>query len=163
MEINENIPPAVAPTPEPNMILTETAQFYLQKAGKWASFLGIMGFIGTGFIAIAALFMGTIFTTMATMNPMMGAAAGMGSLVTVFYLLLAVVSFFFALYLYQFGSRVKDAIAYSNTEQLTSALGKLKSFFKLWGIITIVYIVFVVLALAFSIATGLGAASMMNR
>lgn len=160
MEPNEtNLEPAAGP----QMILTEEAQYYLQKAGQWAFFLGIMGFIGTAFLAVAALFMGTVFTTMAKLNPLMGAASGMGGVVTVFYLFLAAVSFFFALYLYQFGDRIKRGITYHSTEETTLALGKLKSFFKLWGIFTIVYLSFLVLFMVMMIIVGSQAASMMQN
>lgn len=161
MEFNENITP-VHPSAQPQLILTENAIYYLKKAGDWAYFLGIVGFIATAFIALAALFVGTIMTTMATINPMMGAVAGMGGLITGIYLLIAVVSFFFALYLYQFGNRIKSAAATYNTDELTNALGKLKSFFKLWGIITIVYISLMILIFAGSIIAGIGAASAMR-
>lgn len=159
MEIDEM--PVQPVTPEPQIILNEQAQYYLQKAGQWAYFLGIMGFVGTAFIAIMALFVGTIFTTMATINPMMGAAAGMGGLVTVVYLLIALLNFFFALYLYQFGDRIKKAITYKNTEEITLALSKLKSFFKLCGISAIV--ILSLYALIFVLAIIGGAAGMMNR
>lgn len=75
----------------------------------------------------------------------MGVAAGLGGIMTVVYLLVALISFFFALYLFQFGTRIKSAVASYDVDELTNALGKLKSFFKLWGIITIVYIAFTVL------------------
>ncbi|MET3979395.1 hypothetical protein ABIB62_001981 [Mucilaginibacter sp. UYP25] len=159
MEIDEM--PVQPVTPEPQIILNEQAQYYLQKAGQWAYFLGIMGFVGTAFIAIMALFVGTIFTTMATINPMMAAAAGMGGLFTVIYLLIALISFFFALYLYQFGDRIKKGITYKSAEDVTIALSKLKSFFKLWGVFTVVYLSFVALMIIISILGG--AAGMMNR
>ncbi|MFD0764121.1 DUF5362 family protein [Mucilaginibacter lutimaris] len=159
MEINET---PVQPVPtEPQLILNEQAQYYLHKAGQWAYFLGIMGFVGTAFIAILALFVGTIFTTMATMNPMMAAAAGAGGAVTVVYLLIALVSFFFALYLYQFGDRIKKGITFKNNEEVTLALSKLKSFFKLWGIFAIVYLSFMALFIIIGILGG--AAAMMGR
>ncbi|TFF35903.1 DUF5362 family protein [Mucilaginibacter psychrotolerans] len=156
----ETFPPA----DQPQIVLTDEARYYLQKAGQWAYFLGIMGFIGTAFIAIMALFAGTLFTTMARANPLMeGMAAGLGTLMTVIYLLLAVFSFFFALYLYQFGDKIKNAVAYNNTAEATLAFSKLKSFFKLWGITTIVYLSFTALVLVGSIVVGIGAASMMSR
>ncbi|GGH20138.1 DUF5362 family protein [Mucilaginibacter phyllosphaerae] len=155
MEIEETIPQAA---PEPQMIITEQAQYYLQKAGQWAYFLGILGFIGTVFIGLMALFVGTMFTTMAAMNPLLAGAAGMGGVVTAVYLLLAAVSFFFALYLYQFGDRIKKGITYSNLVDVTSALGKLKSFFKLWGIFSIVYIAFMILFFFAMIFVGANAA-----
>ena len=155
MEIEETIH---QPAPEPQMILTEQAQYYLQKAGQWAYFLSILGFIGTVFIALMALFVGTMFTTMAAMNPLLAGAAGMGGVVTAIYLLLAAVSFFFALYLYQFGDRIKKGITYSNLEDVTSALGKLKSFFKLWGIFSIIYIAFMIIFFFVMIIVGANAA-----
>lgn len=150
------------PATEPQLVLTEEAQYYLQKAGQWSNFLGIMGFIGTGVIAIMALFIGTLFSTMAAMNPMMAGAAGMGSAMTIVYLLLAVVSFFFALYLYQFGSRAKSGVLHNNTIEITAALGKLKSFFKLWGIFTIIYIAVIILALLGPIILGVSTGSFMR-
>ncbi|MBB5397617.1 DUF5362 family protein [Mucilaginibacter sp. AK015] len=163
MEIDERPVQPAAPEPESKLILTDEAQYYLQKAGQWAYFLGIVGFVGTAFITIMALFAGTLFSTMASMNPMMAGAAGMGGVVTFFYLLIAVFSFFFALYNYQFGDRIKKAIAYQNTQELTLALGKLKSFFKLWGISTIVIISLYILMFIGIIIAGIGAASMMGR
>lgn len=102
--------------------------------------------------------MGTMFTTMAAMNPLLAGAAGMGGVVTAIYLLLAAVSFFFALYLYQFGDRIKKGITYSNLEDVTSALGKLKSFFKLWGIFSIIYIAFMIIFFFVMIIVGANAA-----
>lgn len=156
----ETFPPA----DQPQIVLTDEARYYLQKAGQWAYFLGIMGFIGTGLIFIGALFAGTMFTTMARVNPLIeGIAAGLGTLMTVIYLLLAVFSFFFALYLYQFGDKIKSAVAYNNTAEATVAFSKLKSFFKMWGITTIVYLSFVALAFVGMIVAGIGAASMMSH
>ena len=159
MEINET--PVQPVAPESHLILTEQAQYYLNKAGQWAYFLGIMGFVGTAFIAIMALFVGTIFSTMATMNPLMAPAAGAGGAITVIYLLVALVSFFFALYLYQFGDRIKKGVMFQSQEEINLALGKLKSFFKLWGIVAIIYLSFIVLFILIGIFGG--AAAMMGR
>ncbi|QHS57736.1 DUF5362 domain-containing protein [Mucilaginibacter sp. 14171R-50] len=160
MEIDETPMQPAAPEPESKLILTDEAQYYLQKAGQWAYFLGIMGFIGTAFVAIMALFVGALFSTMASMNPMMAGAAGMGGVVTFFYLLIAVFTFFFALYLYQFGDRVKKAVAFQNTQEMTLALSKLKSFFKFWGIFTIVILALDILIFVIFIIAGVGAATM---
>ncbi|MBD1394879.1 DUF5362 family protein [Mucilaginibacter glaciei] len=132
-------------TKDQNILLSEEAQYYLQKAGQWANFLSIIGFIVTGFTVIGALFVGTVFTNAAKINPMMPYPAMMGSIMSGFYLSFAVFNFFFSLYLYQFGSKVKEGILYSNTGQMTVAFGKLKSFFKLWGIATIVIIILYIL------------------
>jgi len=159
MEITES---HLEPTAEPQIILTDEAQYYLQKAGQWAYFLGIIGFIVTGFIVIAALFAGAVFSAMAKLNPMTPYPANMGVYMTFFYMLIAAFNFFFSLYIYQFGNRIKNAILYNNTQEVTVALGKLKSFFKLWGIATIVVIAVYILAFIGLIIAGINAASVMR-
>jgi hypothetical protein len=133
IETNEPLTPGETT----GIILNEEAQYYLQKSGEWARFLGIMGFICAGLVLIAALFMGSIFSMMSAYqaNPY---PAGMGGLIGGIYILLAVFYFFFSLYLYQFGNKIKSGIGYSDPIQVTNALSKLKSFFKLIGISTIV-------------------------
>ncbi|MCQ6958044.1 DUF5362 family protein [Mucilaginibacter aquariorum] len=164
MEIDETPVQPAASEPESKLFLTEEAQYYLQKAGQWAYFLGIFGFVMTGFILIMAMFVGTIFTMMSSMQqtttPIPAAAGGFFSF---FYVLIAVFNFFWSLYLYQFGDRIKKAILYNNTAEATVAFGKIKSFFKLWGITTIVMISLYILIFVFVIIAGVGAASMMGR
>ena len=148
--------------PEPGISLNFEAQSYLREAGKWAVFLGILGFIGTGLILICALFVSTILALMAQYQPS-PYPAGIGSAISFVYVLIAVFNFFFALYLYQFGSRIKKAILYQDAVETNKAFEKLKSFFKLWGITTIVIIAINVLAIIIAIAVGIGAASMLHK
>ncbi|TSD66093.1 hypothetical protein FFF34_001450 [Inquilinus sp. KBS0705] len=160
---------AVQPTPEPQLILTDAAQYYLQKAGQWAYFLGIVGFVLTGFILLGALFMGTFFGAMSKFQPAEGtpysavSPGAMGAWVSFLYVIFAVFYFFFSLYLYQFGDKIKSGILYSNTTDVTTALSKLKSFFKMWGITTIVIVGLYILIFVIMIVAGIGAASMMAR
>ncbi|MDP9080593.1 MAG: DUF5362 domain-containing protein [Bacteroidota bacterium] len=154
------------PAAEPALILNLEAQSYLREAGKWASFLGIVGFIFCGFIVIAALFIGSILSMATKFSPdptAAGMMAGMSGFLTVFYLLIGIVYFFFSLYLYQFGSQVKKGIMFSDNNHVTGALGKLKSFFKLWGILTIIILCLYALIIIGAIIFGAAAASMMNK
>jgi len=132
--------PPKQPEKLPEIILNADAKYFLYTAGRWAVFLGIMGFIFTGFIALMAIFAGAIFSTIGRLQGAAAMPAGVGGLITVVYLIFAAVHFFFALYLYQFGVKIKDGITYINELQVTIALGKLKSFFKYWGILVIVVI-----------------------
>jgi hypothetical protein len=154
----------VSPTDSNNLVLTPEAQGYLLSAGKWATFLGILGFVFCGLFFIIALFTGTIFSKMAQItpynNPMFTAMAGLGGTITVFYILIDVLYFFFAFYLYQFATKIKAGIKFSDSAQVAIALGKLKSFFKLWGIVTIVLIGIYVLAFIIFVVVAVGAASM---
>ncbi|HEY0245836.1 MAG TPA: DUF5362 family protein, partial [Mucilaginibacter sp.] len=123
----------------PGLSINEEAKYFLLQSGKWASFLGVVGFILTGFITLVALFIGSILSIVAKFQPTPTASKG-GGLITICYLGIALVHFFFSLYLYQFGTRIKSGVLFNNEMEVTSAMGKLKSFFKLWGIITIVVI-----------------------
>jgi hypothetical protein len=151
---------------EPGLILTLEAQSYLRESGKWANFLGIVGFIFCGFIVIMALFAGAMMSMISKFtpeSPATGMIAGMGGLITVIYLLIALVYFFFSLYLYQFGSQIKKGLMFTDSNHVTSALGKLKSFFKLWGILTIVVLCLYALIIVCAIIFGAAAASMMGK
>jgi hypothetical protein len=136
METTENyeLPGAV-----PGAILSFEAQDFLREAGKWANFLGITGFIFCGLFLIMSLFIGTIISVLATISPVYASIpGGMGIVISVVFILLDVLYFFFALYLYKFGAQIKAGLTLGDTDQVTLAFGKLKSFFKLWGILTIV-------------------------
>lgn len=159
METTEN---QLEPTAEPQIILSEEAQYYLQKAGQWAYFLGVVGFVLAGILVLVSLFIGSIFSMMSKFQPQATPyPAAMGGFLSFIYVLIAVFYFFFSLYMYQFGSRIKNGILYSNSAEVTIALGKLKSFFKLWGISTIVIIS--LYALIFIAAVIGGAIGVMGR
>jgi hypothetical protein len=161
----------INPTPfaEPTLVLDSEAQGYLREAGKWATFLGILGFIFCGIILIVALFAGAILATVMQRLPQYPMNAGVasggvwGAFVTGFYILIDAVYFFFSLYLYQFGDRIKKGVVFSDSGRVTAALRKLKSFFKLWGVTTIVVLALYALIFIIFIVIGIGAASMMGK
>ncbi len=146
METTEPFAPSDA---EPGINLTFEAQTYLREAGKWATFLGIIGFIGCGLILISAFSISGMLARVADVVPNQSFAilAGMGGVMTVMFILIDLIYFFFALYLYQFGDRIKKGLNFADTAHVTAGLGKLKSYFKLWGILTIVVLSFYALAI----------------
>jgi hypothetical protein len=153
------------PTPQHVLVLNFEAQSYLREAGKWANFLGVLGFIFCAIILVVSFFVGGTMGSMASITPGAGSAifAGMGGLITAVYIFVDIIYFFFALYLYQFGSRIKKGISFSNNTEVARALGKLKSFFKIWGVCTIVAICLYVLIFIIVIAVGVGASSFMHH
>ena len=159
METNETFEPTGA---EPGLILNHEAQGYLRESGKWAYFLGILGFIGSGLILLAAFFVNALFSLSASYQQM-PFPAGMRAVMSLAYILIAIFYFFFSYYLFQFGNRIKKGILFSNQTDVSKAMGKLKSFFKLWGITTIVIIALYVLMIIVFLVVGIGAASMMHR
>lgn len=128
--------------------LTEVSSGFLLETAKWAKFLSILGFIGTGFMVLGAFFIGSVFSSLPG-----AASAAMpfgGGVMTVVYLLMAAFYFFPTLYLYRFATKTKSAILGYNTEMLTEGLENLKSVFKFWGIFSIVMLSLYALGLLFA-------------
>lgn len=124
-----------------------------------------MGFIFCGLILLVAIFVGSIFTIMSKLmpsSPYGNMPVAVGGFISVFYILIDVLYFFFPFYLYRFSSRLKKGLTYQDTFHVTSALSSLKSFFKLWGIVTIIVISLYLLIIVVAIIGGVGA-SMMHR
>lgn len=121
---------------------------FLNETRKWASFIAIVGFIITGFMAIAALFMGSIMG-------MAFAQTGMPSgLITGIYIAMSAIYFFPCFYLYKFSSSMKGAIQFKDSKQLEVAFENLKSFFKFIGIFLIIVLGLYALMLLFGLAAG---------
>jgi hypothetical protein len=128
---------------------------YLFTAAKWARFLGIVGLVVSGLLAIAAFFITSI---MAALNPLMAAqggrnafVGGMGTFMTVIYLGIAAIYVFISLYLYNFGTKTKAAVLSNDAELLTEGLKNLKSFFRSIGIMTAVVLGIYAIILVFSL------------
>lgn len=128
-----------AQVPEPGLLLTNEAQYYLREVGKWANFLGIVGFIMCALFLLIGLFIGVIFSMLASISPMYSQIpSGVGTFISIIFILLDVLYFFFPLYLYQFAGKIKKGLFMGDADQVAQALSKLKSFFKLAAIVTIV-------------------------
>jgi len=78
-----------------------------------------------------------------------------GSILTFFYLALALVYLFPVLFLYRFAKNAGDAVLSRNVNSLTVALGNLKSLYKFMGILTLVLLSFYVLAILFAFLGGM--------
>ena len=162
------------PSDQPsNLVLTPDAKYFLHTAARWANFLAILGFILTGFVVLGALYWlvlgGTIATTMSqnqggTGIPSLygGLAGALGSGMGVIYLLIAVFYFLYSFYLYKFASSTKKAVLFNSIADITIGFKNLKSFFKLWGIITIVAIAIGILAFIGVIIFAAGMASSLH-
>lgn len=138
-----------------NLQLNEQAVAGLRESAKWSTFLSILGFIGVGFMVIAAIFAGIAMSAIPDdpygngINPM-GAMKGFIPLI---YIVLAVIYFFPVLYLYKYAKGMKDALNFQNSDTLSDACVQLGKHHKFLGIMTIVlislYIIIVVVMVAF--------------
>ena len=125
------------------IVVTSNAQEGLKMAATWSTFLSILGFIMAGFMVLAAIIM-----TMA-----MGAIGDTGMMpfpawiLPVFYIGLTVLMVIIYLNLYRFATRTKSALSSGNSAQLEIAMMSLGKFFKIVGIITIIFLVLYLLAI----------------
>ena len=132
------------------------AHTHLVETAKWARFLAIVGFVICGIIILAALFAGSLLTTMSGA----GMAQGMLStaLLSSVYIIIAAIYFVLCLFLMRYANKMKAALMVHDQENFNLALHNLKLVYRITGIIVIVYLAFIVLALI----VGVGAAAFMS-
>ena len=149
--------------PDPVLLtITEDIRSFIYESSKWTKFLAIVGFVFTGFMILLSFSVGAI---MASMNSMVGAQnnpyAAMGTgFLTVLLLVTAAIYFYPSFILFKFSTAAKQAVLYGDQDSLSIAMGKMKSFFKFWGILLIVLLGFYALAIVTAIIGAIGAANM---
>jgi|SRR5690242_3645953 len=127
---------------------------YLAEAAKWAKFLSIIGFIFCALIIVIALLMGTalsaVFSQLETQSSMAGLGAIGGTVLMIYYIVIAIVYFFPCLFLFNFASKMQTAIRNNDQVYLNTSFRNIKSFFKFWGIVTIIVLCIFVIAIIFA-------------
>ncbi|GAB4462262.1 MAG: DUF5362 family protein [Bacteroidales bacterium] len=138
------------------MYVSEKMKNDLLSMSKWLKFLAILGFIGVGFMIIAAIimlisgvFIGSIMNTYNSYNAYENNFIGSSFFIifSLVYLGLAVAYFFPILYLMNSAIKLGKAVKENLQESLESGIHNLKAHFKYMGIMIIVvfslYIVFI--------------------
>lgn len=122
-----------------NFTLSTQTIEYIESGSKWAKFLSILGFIGTGFIAL--LMIGLMFASGSSSNSPFGDSASASMVfLLIFYGIILVINFFFALYLYRFADKLSGAVRNQSNELFEEGFISYKRLFKMLGIMTIVLI-----------------------
>jgi uncharacterized membrane protein len=125
------------------MQLQTAALDYLRESAKWSMFLAILGFIGIGFLALAAIIMTSVMSMMPETPGPFGAIKGF---ISIIYLVFAVIYLFPIYYLYKYADSTKKALNSGNSELLTNAFCNLKSHHKFLGIASIIIIALYIIA-----------------
>lgn len=137
--------------------IDQSSRAHLSETAKWAKFLSIVGFVMCGLIILAAFFVGTFLATMTSSYNQgynsAGLTKGMGAVVTVFYIGIAVLVFFPYLFLFRFATRMKTALNTNDQLTLNTSFQNLKIMFRYVGILTIVMLSFYALAILMIIIT----------
>ena len=87
--------------------LTNESKFYLKETAKWAKFLSILGFVFMGLMVIAGIFIGSFMSKMTNFSSF--AMPFPSSLLSIMYIVIAVLYFMPCYYLYQFAVKTKTA------------------------------------------------------
>jgi hypothetical protein len=123
----------------------QQARIYLNETARWSKFLSIVGFVMCAIIVVMAFFAGSILTAMGSQFSTMFAMGGV--FFTIIYLLIALLYFFPCLYLYNFSTKLKMALASNDQVLLNTALKNQKACFRYLGILTLIILSFYALIL----------------
>ncbi|MDR3139816.1 MAG: hypothetical protein LBT95_09145 [Treponema sp.] len=134
-------------------VLTEAMVFYLRGASPWIRFIGVLSYIGSGFMAAAGLAMIVVSPGLADSSSLfssIGFNAGMGAV----YIALGVIVFFPARFTYKFGAKIRSYLQSNAEQELELAFKNNKSLWKFYGILSIVYLAIIPVALVIGILIG---------
>jgi hypothetical protein len=124
------------------------SQAHLKETAGWAKFISIVGIVASILLAIAAFFIGAIMSRYSAYGRYGSEMSTMGAgVITVVYLIGAVITFFVSLYLNRFAMKMKTALDTSDQAALTSSFQNIKVYFRFIGIILIIYIAFIIFGL----------------
>jgi hypothetical protein len=140
--------------------VTADTRIFIGQAAPWLQFLGVMGFIGCGFLVLGGIIMLIIPTALSSMPGVSSAfTAGMGLFIGAVYLGFAVVTFFPALFLFKMGTASTSYKLQGQAPVLQELASNLKKWAKFNGIVIIVAISLFVLAFIGAIIFGISAAT----
>ncbi len=137
-----------------------TSKAHLAEAARWARFLAIVGFVMCGLIVLLGIFAGSIFSSMpGRYSDEFGGRSplgGLGAMMSVLYIGIAILYFFPCLFLFRFANYMKAALATDQQNTLNSSFQNLKIMFRYVGIVTIVLLCLYGLILLIGIAGAAG-------
>lgn len=138
----ENIEePVSAQQEQPKLVVTEEMRSYFYQMAKWANFLAVVGFVFTGILIIGAFTVGATINSNPEMAKLVGSMGSLGSLgFTAICLVYAFAIFYPSMLLFKYSTKAKLGILYGEQTSLDEAFSQLKSLFKYWGIIVLIFI-----------------------
>ena len=142
------------------LTIDANSKSHLGEAARWAKFLAIVGFVVCALVVLAGIFAGSFMSMMGNRyggedfgDANMG-LAGLGPLLSVFYIGMALLYFFPCLFLYRFATHMKKALAGGEQEILNKSFQNLKIMFRFVGILTIIILTIYAIILLMAIIMG---------
>lgn len=133
-----------------DLLINEKTQVNLIASAKWGKFLSIVGYIVCLFMLLGGIY---IASGMSPFSAYSYGGSDPAMILGITYIITAVILFIPCLYLNKFSNKAQDAIKSTSQESLEVAFGSLKSMFKFYGIITIIFLVFFTLAFLGGVGT----------
>jgi hypothetical protein len=130
--------------------LTETMLIYLKGASPWLRFVGILGFIYSGFVAITGFsilpfisFVSRAWTEVPGFESFNGTSGAVfNGIMVVLFVGAGVLLFFPSLYIFRFGEKISSYLKTGADAELELAFRNNKSLWKFAGILCIVQLAF---------------------
>ncbi|MCL2472811.1 MAG: hypothetical protein FWF26_03945 [Treponema sp.] len=161
--------PQAGSVPAQNLIvqpaLTDKMAGFLREASPWMRFIGVMEFIGCGFLALIGIIM---MAAMGALTSLWDSIPEFGKLGNTFgavfsasigavYLVMAVFLFFPALFTWNFGAKIRDYFQSGKEQELELAFKNNKSLWKFYGILMIIELALIPVLIIIGIAVAVTA------
>ena len=149
---------------EQNLRLQEEAKQYVRTMGRWYKFFGILSIVGCVFMVLGAIMMLAVGGMMdeGMKNYEMYNSEGMGSMPTwligILYLVCAGLMVPVIVYMLRGAKAAETAVALNSNEAAVSFLSNSKSYWKFYGIMTIVMLALCIIAIPIATITAVAAA-----
>ena len=117
---------------------------HLVETAKWAKFLAIVGIILSSLLALIAVFAGTLMGMFIPSE--VGQSISTVS-ISIVYILIAAVYLFTSIYLFRFAVKMQNSLGLNDQDQFNAALSNQRIFYRIIGIIMIIYLVIIALAI----------------
>jgi len=125
----------------PQLIVTEDMRSYIYDMSKWARFLGIVGFVVSAFLFLAALTVGPAINANPEMAKMLGQLGTMDSAtITVVFCIYGAAICYPSFLMVRYASSANQGVLYGEQNNLNDAMSNLKSLFKYFGILALIFI-----------------------
>jgi hypothetical protein len=121
--------------------LSETMLRSLKEASPWLRFIGILSFISCGFMTLGGVVATIVLLAVSSLAEEIGGSYM--ALLGLLYVVLGVVMFFPARFIYFFGAKIRSYQLNNSQEDLELALKNNKSLWKFFGICCIISLAFV--------------------
>lgn len=114
--------------------------------GKWAFFLSVLGFLGVGLFVLLLIAVGSVIKSyvglLSAQYPAMRVIEPLLGYLTVIMIPVTALFFFIFFYHIRFAGTIQKALRYNDQELFTAAWRNLRNYFRIYGIVMILLIIF---------------------